>query len=66
MAGLKEELGQRNAEIAAAHASLSDAIRHLDKATTHGDELDRLWLAGIIRQLCEARYPLAEHIDVQA
>jgi hypothetical protein len=57
-------LEQRSALIAAAHSYLSDAIRHLDMATTHGDELDRLWLAGVMRQLCEARQPLSDHLDV--
>jgi hypothetical protein len=61
------KLDQRNAEVVAAHTSLSDAIRHLDMATTHvDDELDRHWIAGIMRQLCEARQPLAADIDIQA
>jgi hypothetical protein len=58
------ELHKRDASITAAHSSLCEAIKHLDRATTHGDELDRLWIAGIMRQLCDARRPLAEHCDL--
>lgn len=58
------KLDQRNDSIAAAHASVTEAIRHLDEATTHGDEFDRLMLSGIMRQLCVAREPLAEHLDI--
>jgi hypothetical protein len=57
-------LQKRNASVAAAHAAVSDAIKHLDQATIHGDELDCLWLAGIIQELCAARYSLAEHVDI--
>lgn len=58
---------QRDIATYHAHIAVSQALSHLDKATIHakaiGDDVHVEHLAGIMRQLSEAREPLAEHID---